>query len=95
MPCCPDDWHLRLVTDRVTRLRGGPAPEQEILMSSPACADGYDTPAKQREDSTTFMAACLTCLLNDFGPWLASEGSDHGPREWEAPTATTESEPES
>ena len=24
-------------------------------MSSPACADGYDTPAQQREDSTTFM----------------------------------------
>ena len=26
-------------------------------MSSPACADGYDTPAQQREDSTTFMVA--------------------------------------
>ena len=24
-------------------------------MSSPACAEGYDTPAQQREDSTTFM----------------------------------------
>ena len=24
-------------------------------MSSPACADGNDTPAQQREDSTTFM----------------------------------------
>ena len=24
-------------------------------MSSPACADGYDMPAQQREDSTTFM----------------------------------------
>ena len=23
----------------------------------PACADGYDTPAQQREDSTTFMVA--------------------------------------
>ena len=26
-------------------------------MSSPACADGYDTPAQKREDSTTFMVA--------------------------------------
>ena len=26
-------------------------------MSSPACADGYDTPAQQREDSTTFMVS--------------------------------------
>ena len=26
-------------------------------MSSPACADGYDTPAQQREDSTTFIVA--------------------------------------
>ena len=25
-------------------------------MSSPACVEGYDTPAQQREDSTTFMA---------------------------------------
>ena len=24
-------------------------------MSTPACAEGYDTPAQQREDSTTFM----------------------------------------
>ena len=27
-------------------------------MSSPACADGYDTPAQQREDSTTFISGC-------------------------------------
>ena len=26
------------------------------FMSSPACADGYDMPAQQREDSTTFMS---------------------------------------
>ena len=30
---------------------------KKIFMSSPACADGYDTPAQQREDSTTFMVA--------------------------------------
>ena len=29
-------------------------------MSSPACADGYDTPAQQREDSTTFMSVGLS-----------------------------------
>ena len=28
---------------------------KKIFMSSPACADGYDTPAQQREDPTTFM----------------------------------------
>ena len=30
---------------------------KKIFMSSHACADGYDTPAQQREDKTTFMAA--------------------------------------
>ena len=34
--------------------------EQKIFMSSPACADGYDTPAQQREDPTTFMVAKVT-----------------------------------
>ena len=32
-------------------------------MSSPACADGYDTPAQQREDSTTFMVAKVSSDL--------------------------------
>ena len=34
-------------------------------MSSPPRAEGYDTPAQQREDSTTFMVAKvgLRCLL--------------------------------
>ena len=26
-------------------------------MSSPTCADGYDTPEQKREDTTTFMAS--------------------------------------
>ena len=30
---------------------------KKIFMSSAACADGYDTPAQQREDSTAFMVA--------------------------------------
>ena len=30
---------------------------KKIFMSSPACADGYDTPAQQREDSTTFVVS--------------------------------------
>ena len=36
-------------------------------MSSPACADGYDTPAQQREDSTTFMVAKVSSTSQD-GP---------------------------
>ena len=28
---------------------------KKIFMSSPACAEGYDTLAQQRKDSTTFM----------------------------------------
>ena len=32
-------------------------------MSSPACADGYDTPAQQREDSTTFMVAKVSSTM--------------------------------
>ena len=32
---------------------------KKIFMSSPACAEGYDTPAQQREDSTTFMCPLL------------------------------------
>ena len=39
---------------------------KKIFMSSPACADGYDTPAQQREDSTTFMVAKV---LGNFGPF--------------------------
>ena len=49
-------------------------------MSSPACADGYDTPAQQHEDSTTFMVAKvegrpglsgLPGLLGSFRVFLA------------------------
>ena len=40
----------------------GSCHEQEnkkIFMSSPVRADGYDTPAQQREDSTTFELVAL------------------------------------
>ena len=46
-------------------------------MSSPACADGYDTPAQQREDSTTFM---LSQSLSDSAGESPSDG--HGVRRW-------------
>ena len=32
---------------------------KKIFTSSPACAEGYDTPAQQREDSTTFILCRL------------------------------------
>ena len=32
-------------------------------MSSPACAEGYDTPAQQREDSTTFMVTVICIII--------------------------------
>ena len=35
-------------------------------MSSPACADGYDTPAQQREDSTTFMVAKVSWMAHNI-----------------------------
>ena len=33
-------------------------------MSIPACAEGYDTPAQQRKDSTTFVVAKVSLFLN-------------------------------
>ena len=35
-------------------------------MSSPACAEGYDAPAQQREDSTNFMVAKVSSDLTLF-----------------------------
>ena len=45
--------------DSPQRRRTAARVEQKIFMSSPACADGYDTPAQQREDSTTFMSIMI------------------------------------
>ena len=52
-------------------------------MSSPACADGYDTPAQQREDSTTFMNLKKARFLQDRDSGFMSGASlapqRHGP----------------
>ena len=40
------------------------ARQEKIFMSSPACADGYNTPAQQREDSTTFMTRSFLLLFS-------------------------------
>ena len=46
-------------------------------MSSPACADGYNTPAQQREDATFFMVMQSRAAIH--GDRRASLGDhDHG-----------------
>ena len=44
-------------------------------MSSPACAEGYDTPAQQREDSTTFMVAKVSWVIVTGLGWSGPGGA--------------------
>ena len=71
---------------------------KKIFMSSPACADGYDTPAQQREDSTTFMVAkvssrrlvrYLAAAVTSSEAGSDSDDSDASP----APAATAAAAP--
>ena len=48
-------------------------------MSSPARAEGYDTPAKQREDSTTFMVSTTFMIVTPGRTRTRDLGHRDGP----------------